>query len=623
MAVGLLSFGYNPVTFPATFLGNPNVTITAINTSGGIVTSRDSDGSTYQAPFFIQASASAISATGTSAPYEDLEYQWIVSGAGGDTFTRPTDGATVNSFNSQTGPEAAFAFRSAGNYTITLAIRGKNGGGYTTATVTKNITVLTYSPTNTFYFDPSAGGTNSGTLANPFNSMASLNSAINANPSNTRVLFNRGTHYTGSVGLALNVTGYTGLRFDAYGSGAIPILEITSGASPVMALENGGSSSPALQQDIVFSNITFLNSGAADQGSVTVSAAGNASATMKNIYFDNCTISLTKDGNSNHPAVLNLGGNQDLDLCYNFGLWNTDITNPTSTTTISMAIQGSSKYWQFHIGGNISGAGEDPVFDHHIYNDVKTHGLYKWINFGSTGSGTLKRNFCINGNWDGPRGVFANSIAQYHVYAENLFQGTLFGFDLGNATNNTSSSDDTVQFQYVVAEGNAFKGVDNAGFGCGLSVTIRDNRYWAGSRGDFYNPVGSGQVASVAQNTHYLGKFYRNKLYVPSSASIYTPVSFPDSGWTTQQYITDNIFVDARTSATMVRFISTDFASASCVVDRNTYYSAGGDTTFLTNNLTDVTFSTWQGLGWDASGSSLASNTLGWTLPVTQWSDMN
>src|SRR5438132_2911057 len=59
-----------------TFFGNPNVTITSINTTGGIVSSRDADAGNFQTPFFIQVSASAITAVGTSTPYEDLSYSW-------------------------------------------------------------------------------------------------------------------------------------------------------------------------------------------------------------------------------------------------------------------------------------------------------------------------------------------------------------------------------------------------------------------------------------------------------------------------------------------------------------------------------------------------------------------
>ena len=107
--------------FPAIFQGNPTVTITAINTTGGIVTSRDADVTSALTPYFVQASASAITATGTSAPYEDLEYGWDFGDPSGvETFTRPTDGVTVNANTGQIWTEASYVYRSAGTYIITL-----------------------------------------------------------------------------------------------------------------------------------------------------------------------------------------------------------------------------------------------------------------------------------------------------------------------------------------------------------------------------------------------------------------------------------------------------------------------------------------------------------------------
>src|SRR5215510_6099186 len=68
------------------FGGNPNVTITAIDTRGGIVASRVSG----HMPAFVQVSASAIKATGTDWPYEDLEYKWDFGDPNGkEIFTNP------------------------------------------------------------------------------------------------------------------------------------------------------------------------------------------------------------------------------------------------------------------------------------------------------------------------------------------------------------------------------------------------------------------------------------------------------------------------------------------------------------------------------------------------------
>src|SRR5262245_12733905 len=89
-----------PRMVPPSFGGNPNVTITAIDASGGIVASRTSG----QTPCFIQVSASAITATGTSVPYEDLEYSWnFGDSAGTELIVNPTNNNIVNA-NAQSGP---------------------------------------------------------------------------------------------------------------------------------------------------------------------------------------------------------------------------------------------------------------------------------------------------------------------------------------------------------------------------------------------------------------------------------------------------------------------------------------------------------------------------------------
>src|SRR5262245_5720607 len=91
------------------FQGNPNVTITAINTSAGIAVSRSS----CSVPCFVQVSASAITATGSARPYEDLDYSWDFGDpTGNETFSQPiaSNGsfspADVNANTAQTGPEA-------------------------------------------------------------------------------------------------------------------------------------------------------------------------------------------------------------------------------------------------------------------------------------------------------------------------------------------------------------------------------------------------------------------------------------------------------------------------------------------------------------------------------------
>jgi len=68
------------------FYGDPYTNVSAISDAGGIVLSRSSG----VTPAFVQVSASAITATGTSRPYETLEYSWNF----GDSVASSDDVAT-------------------------------------------------------------------------------------------------------------------------------------------------------------------------------------------------------------------------------------------------------------------------------------------------------------------------------------------------------------------------------------------------------------------------------------------------------------------------------------------------------------------------------------------------
>ena len=164
------------------FRGNPYVTISAIDTSGGIATSRTS-GTT---PMFFQASASEITATGTSDAWSDLEYRWVLRNNDGslivhtDTLTDPSTGQEVDPLVDQFGPEAAFVLRDAGTYRLRLYCRGKNGSGFTTATVDATITASAFSPSNTYYVDPDDGDDgNAGTSEGSGNAFLTIDHGMN------------------------------------------------------------------------------------------------------------------------------------------------------------------------------------------------------------------------------------------------------------------------------------------------------------------------------------------------------------------------------------------------------------------------------------------------------------
>lgn len=288
-------------SFPAQFGGSDNVTVTSIDASGGIISSRDGE-STFDTPYFIQVSASAVTAVGTSAPAEDLEFSWDFGDPGGtETTVDPTDGATVNLNTCQTGMDAAYVYRTAGPYTITLRIRGKNGASYVTATATKNLNVTAWSPTTIVWMDSTkTGGANNGTsAANAYYTTTAANAGLAALANGVEVRVVRGSHFTGQTGLNFDATNnaWTGWRIWAYGSGARPIIEVDGqpsvlGGDPTFKMGTAGGT----KQDMVFQGIDFVNSGS-NAGCFGVSGGIDATQTkkLKNIYADDCTVNHSFD----------------------------------------------------------------------------------------------------------------------------------------------------------------------------------------------------------------------------------------------------------------------------------------------------------------------------------------
>jgi hypothetical protein len=434
---------------PPGFGGNPNVTITAINTAGGISMSRTSG----QLPAFFQASASAITATGTTQPYEDLEYSWSISRAGGtvaaENFTNPavypytTGGPSVNANTDQTGPDAAFVCRVADTYTVTLTIRGANGAGFTTATSTATFTATAFTAAHEWWCDSVGGsdsnnGTSSGTPFQTINAAKTAWSAVSpagVSPSNIAIHLKRGSNF---VGQTLGFSGASSLdqvRFDAYSTGADPIINQDGTANNAAVGFNTGPGSGSggySLTDIVVSNIQCVTSGTNTFGNAAgfIGANFDPAAVYHDFYWDNCTVSTTLNiagqdvfalSPQNDPAVAN---------CVRAGTWNMSVTSPLAPfagNRMSMSFLGWSQ-WFFIMGGTIVGAGSDNSRDHHIYPGIGDNFLCRWINFGATtntGSGPTKQS-CINGDYTNYTSaiILDGSITTGVFTVNTLFGGT-------------------------------------------------------------------------------------------------------------------------------------------------------------------------------------------------------
>jgi hypothetical protein len=410
------------------------VTITAISTAGGIALSRSSG----QLPAFFQASASAVTATGTSQPYEDLEYSWTLTRAGGavaaENFTNPsiypysTGGPTVNANTDQTGPEAAFVCRVADTYTVTLTIRGANGAGFTTAASTATFTASAFTASHEWWCDSTVTGPGTGTLIDPFKSIEVAKAAWLAvspggvSPSNIALHLKRGSNFIGqTVGFA-GITALDQVRFDAYGVGADPIVDQDGTFNvPAIGLSTGagGSTGGLNQTDIVASNIQGVVSGT-NTSDVCVGWNGqndDPNLECHDIYLDNITVTSTTAA---CVDVLALSPNTAAGLGFGrrsrAGMWNCKVSSPlTGTFSTRMGISTASwDSWLFIVGGSIVGCGQGGAQDHHIYPVVKENFLCRWIDFGTSlknGAGDPTRSYCINGDFNNPSTAYTNYSA--------------------------------------------------------------------------------------------------------------------------------------------------------------------------------------------------------------------
>ena len=109
--------------------------------------------------------------------------------------------------------------------------------------------------------------------------------------------------------------------------------------------------------------------------------------------------------------------------------WNVNITKGT---TAKHAIFAGPDKWLSVVGGTIAGGSGNLSLDHHIYSDVKSNQIYRYIKFEF---GRL--NTCFNVNANSSAGEDA-----YFLCDGCDITGTQNGFDFSNSNNNnlTNSS---------------------------------------------------------------------------------------------------------------------------------------------------------------------------------------
>lgn len=486
-----------------TFIGNPNATVASIGTTT-ITASRASG----ELPAFVQVSASAVTATGTMAngttlnAYEDLDYYWDFGDpTGTENFTNyaniPNTSANANF---QIGPEAAYVYRSAGTYTIRLTIRGcasppvtagSRCTSFSQATSTTTFIASAFDKSGgEFWADSNAGGTNAGTLANPFTTIAAINTAISA--SHIAINLKCNSNWVGSTGIAIN---RSDIRIRAY-SGAGVIGSCPRGTSqPIVNIQNGvscsgspGSTCNALSStntsratsNIVVSNVDFWRSGTTVESIINF-LNSNTTNHADDIYFDNINV-VSDVGTGTESKWLRFQYAESAGGTYpnatnvqRTGMWGGSFNQGVNQVNGEIGYYGGARYWNFFVGmspftGN--GCTSAPNLCHHIYPNQGDHTLFRWNNFG-TG---VNRNFALDSNCNTQTGSYMT--CNYWLVSENMFTGTFNGVDASNGTgaNNNFLSD----FANFVVQKNSFTNLSVSAqyFGSAISMTTRYNNAW-------------------------------------------------------------------------------------------------------------------------------------------------
>jgi hypothetical protein len=649
------------------FQGNPNFFASSIDVSGGIYNSRKigisstGDGttlSTPSTPAWVHVSAKKMLASGvfkdtagntltqfTVRPWEDLEFRWDFGDPGStETFTRPTDGATVNS-NIQVGPDAVHCYRTAGDKTITLTVRARNsdGTGFVTAQAQDSITIADYNTlypsTPIHYFDSayaSENGAPNGTQSRPWNTFAKLRElcVALANQSGLDLRLKRGSVFatTNDPAWPMGSNNFCrNFRFSAYGSGAQPIIRKTAHSS-----NRNGLWLMAGRNNVV-SNIDFelYHNGLQLSGvsSLLTSPAislppGTPSTSTFDEYFDNCNLRMY---DCDHSSFFYMAGEDtprtlDGEVCphegniTNKGFWNCNaqmMNDAVAYGSGNQVFMACGKFW-FMYGGTWGGGSVGQAnYEHEVYANVWRHSLYKWMNFHPMGNGNPDPNFngrgnAINVNWDVDSTQGDDLTCQYVMVSECNFPGNSCNTAFENGDGSSPAAN--AQYYNSVAEKCAFSSFDLQRAISTLrsrSFTLRDNRSW-----DLK------VLLFLAEQSTENGIYYcyRNKIDIPATG-IGTGIDYRIISSVPFQH-TDNIIRSIRSSGkNFYGFGWTSMATKFPLIDRNGYSpGTSGQQLFSDEESPTKTFAQLQAAGYEPN-STIGSDP-GWPSPVTQWSDM-
>lgn len=540
------------------FGGNIQININSISPS--ILTNT----TTGEAPLYVYVSASQTTSPDTQNPYYDIEYSWDFGDvtSGNEWFTHPVDGSTINANNNQKGPEAAYLYRAAGIYIITLWAKVWNGTDFITTATSVNITVNPWSG-STRYFDPTNGNdANSGT--SPATALQTWDAlTVWLNGGNNRASYiKRGEIMPVTTTLA---TKKSDLRIGAYGSGSNPVLLASASMANNRFINANGTNAAITNHYYADLDFDLNNSaGAAFFG------YSDATGSLSNVVFDNCML---RNGN-NESMILTTGSGPKSSIL----LWNCsfDMNQGAKQNFVPY----NTPYCAV-IGGQQIGGNGNAILDHHMYINQCDHTLIRWVNFGAT----VNRNFCLNMN-----SPSFSSDTQYTLIDGCNITGTNNGIDFSNSNNDNSG-----HFTKSIVQNSAIHDLNtgNQGFGVfGYSIKdicIRYNR--------FYN----NRVADInildTDNT-YLA--YRNWFY---TSAIYPNTSVNLVNGQKGSFI-ENVFV-TEANANSLHFSGDLNNTFNWNIDFNEYWYPNISNPFYnTSTSSSLNFNQWQTLGYDVNGQN-------------------
>ena len=450
---------------------------TALPTLGGIspvITISRTEGTI---PFVVYVDSAATSADGADHPYDQLDYTWDFGDPSSSrVLTNPASGAAVDAATAQAGPEAAFVYDRPGTYTITLTVRGWTGADEVSAATTTTITVAPWAG-QTMYFDSVAGrDSNDGLSAEaPKQSWgaisAFLTDANNASGSSgRRALLKAGSTFDYDSVLRLR-NNHDGLRIESYGSGARPVVRAAVASEAVfLELDYGRSVT-----DFVMRGLELDGNNIAPSLVLGYQASNRAATAPYGVaafdYFVDCKFRRSTRDLVDLPFYGSKAATGS-----NLGFWGCEFDHGSSP---GQALFIDALDHVFVVGGSFRGGDGNRFTDHFIYPTIRSHALFRWIDFGAMVNG----NFCINNNIqviDAATGLPTTADDRDLLVDGCNLSGSQNGMDFSVNNNSTTLGkfDDVIvqncSFHHLGGAGGQSMGI--AGYSV-KRITIRDNTF--------------------------------------------------------------------------------------------------------------------------------------------------